>query len=39
MESSKPEQLRKEILPNENRLLEFSDAIKQNNICIIGIPG
>ena len=39
MESNQAEQKRKKrIIQNENRLKEFSDSIKPNNILNIGVP-
>ena len=39
MESNQVKQKReKRIMQNENRLREFSDSIKHNNIHIIGVP-
>lgn len=39
MESNQPAQKRaKRIMQHENRLREFSDSMKHNNIYIIGIP-
>ena len=39
MESNEAEKKReRKLLDHEDRLKELSDSIKQNNICIMGVP-